>query len=185
MGHADGHRDAPRPGDGLLEPLVLGALILLAVNDQLLKAASPGPVTGVLSDIAGLIVAPVALQAAWETGQWAVGRWRGPSSRLLAVAAVIVGVGFTALQLWPPATDLYRIGLGALQWPIAALVAALGGSPTPPVRPVVAVADVGDLVALPVMAVTTWWLARRRSARAVQAAALDPATQVEQAAPRR
>jgi len=162
---------------------VLGALVLLAVNDQLLKAASPGLVTGVLSDIAGLIVAPVALQAVWETGLWAVGRWRGPSAVVLAVAAVIVGVGFTALQLWPPATDLYRIGLGVLQWPIAALVAVLGGSPAPPLRPVVAVADAGDLVALPVMAITTWWLARRRSARVAQGAVSDPAAPVEPAAP--
>jgi hypothetical protein len=162
---------------------VLGAIVLLAVNDQLLKAASPGPVTGVLSDIAGLIVAPVALQAVWETGQWVVGRWRGPSALVLGVAAVIVGVGFAALQLWPPATDLYRVALGALQWPVAALLAALSGAPTPGLAPVVAVADAGDLIALPVMAVTTWWLARRRSARVVQAAASDPATRVEAAAP--
>jgi hypothetical protein len=162
---------------------VLGAIVLLAVNDQLLKAASPGPVTGVLSDIAGLIVAPVALQAVWETGQWVVGRWRGPSALVLGVAAVIVGVGFAALQVWPPATDLYRVGLGALQWPVAALLAALSGAPTPGLAPVVAVADAGDLIALPVMAVTTWWLARRRSARVVQAAASDPATRVEAAAP--
>jgi hypothetical protein len=162
---------------------VLGAIVLLAVNDQLLKAASPGPVTGVLSDIAGLIVAPVALQAVWETGQWVVGRWRGPSALVLGVAAVIVGVGFAALQVWPPATDLYRVGLGALQWPVAALLAALSGAPTPGLAHVVAVADAGDLIALPVMAVTTWWLARRRSARVVQAAASDPATRVETAAP--
>jgi hypothetical protein len=167
----------------VLEPVVLGALVILAVNDQLLKAAWPGPVSGVLSDIAGLIVAPVALQAVWETVTWAVGRWRGPSAVVLGVAAVIVGVGFTALQLWPPATDLYRFGLGALQWPIAALVAALGGSPAPPVRPVVAVADVGDLVALPILVITTWWLARRRSARVVRDAAPDPGTRVGPAAP--
>ena len=100
-------------------------------------------------------------------------------------AAVVVGVGFTALQLWPPATELYRIGLGALQWPVAALLAVLGGAPTPGVAPVVAVADAGDLVALPVMAVTTWWLARRRSARVVQAVASDPARPVEPVAPPR
>jgi hypothetical protein len=164
---------------------VLGAIVLLAVNDQLLKAASPGLVTGVLSDIAGLIVAPVALQAVWETGQWVAGRWRGPSAVVLGAAAVLVGVGFTALQLWPPATELYRIGLGALQWPVAALLAVLGGAPTPGVAPVVAVADAGDLVALPVMAVTTWWLARRRSARVVQAVASDPARPVEPVAPPR
>ena len=55
--------DAPRPADGLLHPVVIGALVLLAVNDQVLKASAPGPLTWILSDVAGLIVAPLALDA--------------------------------------------------------------------------------------------------------------------------
>ena len=34
-----------RPGSGLLDPVVIVALGILALNDQVLKAAWPGPVT--------------------------------------------------------------------------------------------------------------------------------------------
>ena len=151
-----------RPGDGLLHPVALGALVLLVVNDQLLKATWPGPVTGILSDVAGLIAAPLALQALWEVVTWTAGRWAGPSRRVLAVAIAIVGVAFALVQVWPLATDAYRIGLGALQWPIAVLAAMLGGSLVPPVRPVVAVTDVQDLLALPALAVS-WRVGLRRA----------------------
>ena len=150
-----------RPGDGLLHPVALVALVALVVNDQLLKAAWPGPVTGILSDIAGLVVAPLALQAIWEVATWTAGRWTGPSRRVLATAIIAVGVGFALLQLWPPATEAYRIGLGALQWPFAALAAALAGSAPPAARPVVAVGDIEDVLALPALLVS-WWAGAAR-----------------------
>ena len=40
-------------GDGLLHPIALLAVALLLVNDHLLKAAAPGPLTGKLSDSPG------------------------------------------------------------------------------------------------------------------------------------
>src|SRR5262245_28812425 len=66
----------------LLHPLFLCALALLLVNDHLLKGAGilPGAITGKLSDLAGLIVAPVLVAAL-------VGA-RTPPSRALALAAV-------------------------------------------------------------------------------------------------
>jgi hypothetical protein len=149
----------------LLHPVALAALLVLVLNDRVLKAARPGPVTGILSDLAGLIVAPLAVVAAWEVLLWASGRWTGPSRRALAVAIVVFAFAFAAVQVWPPATDAYRIGLAVLQWPFAAVVAAAGGSALPEVRPVVAVADLGDLLALPALAVTWWVGSRRASAR--------------------
>jgi hypothetical protein len=157
----DDTRSLARPADGLLHPVVLVALAVLALNDQLLKAIWPGFVTGKLSDLAGLIVAPLALQAAWEVASWAVGRWRGPSSAVLAVSTVAVGLAFAAMQVWEPATDAYRWGLGAAQWPFRVVAAAFAGAPAPDIAPVTAVADAEDLVALPILAVT-WWLGRRR-----------------------
>ena len=124
-----------RPGSGLLDPIAIAAIALLALNDQWLKAAWPGPVTWIASDVAGLIVAPLALQAVWEIGVWAVGRWQGPSLRVLAVAIAVVGIGFVAVQVWPPATDAYRSGLGAAQWPFRAVVALIGGAPIPASHP--------------------------------------------------
>ena len=159
----DGASEA-RPGDGLLHPVALGALGLLVLNDRVLKSAWPGPVTGILSDVAGLILAPLAVVAASEVVRWALGRWRGPSRRVLAIAIVVVGVAFAAVQVWPPATDTYRLGLGILQWPFATVAAVVSGSTVPALRPVVAVADVEDLLALPALAVS-WWVGSRRVAR--------------------
>jgi hypothetical protein len=152
-----------RPGDVLLHPVALAAFVVLVLNDRILKATWPGPVTGILSDVAGLIVAPLAVVAACEVGAWALGLWRGPSRRVLAVAIIVVGVTFAAVQVWPPATDAYRLGLGLLQWPFAVLAAVVAGSTVPTVRPVVAVADVEDLLALPALAVS-WWVGSRRVA---------------------
>lgn len=45
----------------LLHPAYLAALALLLANDRLFKAAWPGPVSGKMSDFAGLIVLPVLL----------------------------------------------------------------------------------------------------------------------------
>jgi hypothetical protein len=151
-----------RPGDGLLHPVALGALTVLVLNDQVLKAAWPGFVTGKLSDVAGLIVAPLALQAAWEVGQWMSGRWHGPSARVLAVAIVVVGVVFAAIQVWTPAADAYSWAPGVAQWPFRALAALLSGAPPPGVAAVAVTADAEDLLALPALAVT-WWVGRRRS----------------------
>ena len=147
-----------------LHPVAIVALVVLVLNDRVLKAAWPGPVSGILSDVAGLVVAPLAVVAAWEVGAWALGRWHGPSRRVLAVAIVVVGVAFAAVQVWPPATEAYRIGLGLLQWPFAAVAAIVAGSAVPAPRPVVAVADIEDLLALPALAVS-WWAGSRRVAR--------------------
>jgi len=158
-------RALSRPAHGLLHPVAFLALALLVVNDHVLKAVWPGFVTGKLSDVAGLVVAPLALQGAWELGQWIAGRWAGPSSRVLAVAMIIVGVAFVSVQVWAPATDLYRWGLGAAQWSLHALASFVAGTPPPNAVPVDMTADAEDLLALPALAVT-WWVGRRRQVSA-------------------
>ncbi len=157
-----GQGTGARPADGLLHPIALGALVVQVVKHQVLKSLWPGFVTGKLSDVAGLIVAPLAVQALWEVGRWAAGSWSGPSIVVLVAAIVAVGIGFAAVQIWAPASDLYRWGLGAAQWPFRALAAALAGAPQPALVPVVATADAGDLLALPSV-VVTWWVGRRRA----------------------
>lgn len=152
-----------RPAGGVLHPVALVALALLVVNDQVLKAAWPGAVTGKLSDVAGLILAPLALQAGWEVAEWVTGRWRGPSSTFLAGAIIVVGVAFAAVQVWPPAIELYRWSLGIAQWPLRAVTALLSGTPAGGIVPVQLTADAEDLVAIPALAIT-WWVGRRRAA---------------------
>jgi hypothetical protein len=144
-----------------LHPVVLLALATLIVNDQLLKAAWPGAVTGKLSDVAGLIVAPLVLVGLWEIGEWITGRWRSPAASVLVVAIVVTGLVFAAIQVWEPASEAFAWMLGAGQWPFRALVAAVSGAPSPTVAPVVATTDAEDLLALPAL-VVTWWVGRRR-----------------------
>jgi hypothetical protein len=118
-------------------------------NDHWLKAAWPGPVTGKLSDVAGLVLAPLVLQAAVEvvTGLRRPA-WR-PSRAVLVGSVAIVGTVFAAINLFPLAADAYRVGLGAAQWPFRALAAVLASAPIPAVAPVALVLDPTDLVTLP------------------------------------
>lgn len=148
--------DEPVAGDGLLHPVPLLAIALLLVNDHWAKSAYEGFVTGKLSDVAGLVFFPLMLQAALEVAQ---SRLRGefaPSWRLLVGCVVATGLVFSAVQLWPPASEVYRWGLGALQWPFRAVYAAFAGAPVPSVAPVALVADPKDLLALPALALALW-----------------------------
>lgn len=144
-----------RPGGALLHPVPLVAIVVLLVNDHVLKAAYPGFVTGKLSDVAGLVFFPLLLVAIAEL-------FGAPRRPAVIVAVASTGLVFALVQIWAPATQLYRYGLGALQWPFRALVAGkmIG------VVPVHAFADPTDLVALPALLVPLvlgWRRARARS----------------------
>ncbi len=110
------------PRAGLAHPAWWLALALLALNDHVLKGAGllPAWLTGKLSDVAGLVVAPVLLAAL-------VGR-RDRARRFAAFAAVTVG--FVAIKTSVAASGAY---VGAL-----ALVGLAARN----------VCDVTDLVAL-------------------------------------
>jgi hypothetical protein len=113
------------------------------------------PLTGKLSDVAGLVLLPVLVVAAVEV--WADRRrrgapssWGGPAPRIALVAAVLVMVTFTAMKTTPWAGQAYALTLGALQWPAHALLSVVRGeAAVPPWRPVQHVVDPTDLVALP------------------------------------
>ncbi len=141
-------------GDGLLHPVVIGTILVLLVNDQVLKRAWPGVVTGKLSDLAGLVFAPLLLVAVAELAASAAGRWRGPSRRWLSAAVAVVGLGFAAVKLLPGAEALWEAGLGAVQWPVSAVGDLLAGRGLPPIRPVASTPDATDLVTIPAV-----WLA--------------------------
>ncbi len=75
----------------LTHPAVVGAVAILALNDHVLKARGPNPITGKLSDVAGVFV--VAVVAAVLVG---------PHHRRRAALAVgVTGLGFAALKLVP------------------------------------------------------------------------------------
>lgn len=75
----------------LRHPLWLGALLLLVVNDHILKAAMPGWLTGKLSDFAGPVVAAVLLAVLV----------RVRTRRGWILSHMVVGLGFGAINLFP------------------------------------------------------------------------------------
>jgi hypothetical protein len=146
------HAAAPSPPLGeAVHPVALAAIALLAVNDWLLKSrlgpgGAGGAVTGKLSDLAGLIFAPVVLSAAIGLVLHAaalLGARIDPSlsrRRLIACIAATAAV-FVAVKLAPPAAHA-----------LAAAISALG-------RPAAVVADPTDLACLPALA-AAWWIGR-------------------------
>ncbi|WP_433382538.1 hypothetical protein [Streptosporangium sp. CA-115845] len=136
-------------------PATVAATFVLLVNDHLLKALWPGPVTGKLSDVAGLLVAPPVLALAFLPAL-ALTR-AGPFSSVLArlaapVAIVATGVGFTLVKTTEAGAEL-----ASRAWTLVA-------------GPSRVLADPTDLVALPALGVA--WLVWRgcRSDQAVRRA---------------
>ena len=85
----------------MLHPLTLISLVVLVLNDHFLKWAHPSFITGKLSDVAGMILAPIVLSAATKH--------RAPWLCALAVAIV-----FTLTKTWSPANHAWCATLGPL-----------------------------------------------------------------------
>ncbi len=143
----DEHSTGVGPGSLLVHPIMVGCLLLLIVNDHLLKARFHNAITGKLSDVAGLAFVPVLLVAMVEFGCWILRRRSPGQPAALAFSGFAVAIGFAAVQTVPAATDMYR-SLAGLPWSGQSSV----------------VADVTDLVALPAVAVG-WILAISGAAR--------------------
>ncbi len=154
--------DRPVPADGLLHPIGLVALVTLLANDHWLKAAAPGALTGKLSDVAGLVLAPLVIQAAWEVGRWLLGRPWGPSPAVGATAVAAVGVGFAAANTLEPAAEAYRAVMALLQYPFAAVGGLLDSGSAPGLHAVAFARDPWDLVALPALALPLLIVGNRR-----------------------
>jgi hypothetical protein len=134
----------------ILHPASLLAIVVLIVNDHLLKASFPGTWwTGKLSDFAGLIFFPLFLMGIFGA--------RSRKAGWVLVAAT--GFVFAAIELSTSAEDIYRYGLGALQYPFRA--AFLGAFPK--FMPVEAYADPTDCLALTALVIPAWIISRRAS----------------------
>ncbi|MGE0790826.1 MAG: hypothetical protein AB7S26_34445 [Sandaracinaceae bacterium] len=92
-----------RFGGALTHPLFLGALVVLVLNDHVLKGSGllPAVITGKLSDAAGLIVAPVTL--AWLLGL--------KTERGFSLACVATAMGFAILQVPWVAAGITQTGI--------------------------------------------------------------------------
>lgn len=150
----------------LAHPVTVLALVALVVNDHVLKSAWPGVLTGKLSDVAGLVMAPPLLAVLIALVVPVL------SGRVLAALAVaLTGAGFVAVKALPPAA-----AAASSAWSIA------GG-------PSLVRADATDLLALPALAIA-WYAWRRvagrpvrnRAAQVIRAALLIPAALLATAA---
>jgi hypothetical protein len=145
----------PAPGEQLLHPVILLAIGLLILNDQLLKALWPGTLTGKLSDFAGLVFFPVFLQSLWELA----GAWRGRewahSARVLWSCALMTAAVFAFTKLSAPGAALYRLGLGAIRSLPAAAADVLQGE-APHWGLARFTQDPSDAIALPAVLVGLW-----------------------------
>jgi hypothetical protein len=151
----------------LLHPLTLASWGVLVFNDHWLKHAHPGWLSGKLSDVAFMILAPLWLQAAWLLAcSHGPGLGRlpevAPTSRTsarwsLGVSMAVVGGTLILMETTRWGDAAYRFGLGGLQYPFRAFLALTRGMTAPSVRPVAATPDLTDLLCLPALA-AAWWI---------------------------
>ena len=101
------HEETAHALRALAAPVTVACLVLLVLNDHVLKQAWPGPVTGKLSDVVGLVVAPLVLAVP-------LALLRVPRPALTAVLAT--GVGFVLVKTTQTgaavATDLWSAVAG-------------------------------------------------------------------------
>ncbi|MET7666636.1 hypothetical protein [Micromonospora luteifusca] len=131
---------APTTLAWLCHPVTLLALVVLVVNDHLLKAALPGLLTGKLSDVAGLVLAPplVAVLLTLLVP-------RLPARAAALAGLVAVGAGFALVK-----TSGYAAELASSAWTVLA-------------GPSLVRADRTDLLTLPALGLAWWsWTRSRR-----------------------
>lgn len=149
-----------RAADVLCRPTALTALALWCVNDHVLKYAYPGWLTGKLSDVASLIVAPLLAACLFDLAfPHATARMR---RKLFLLALVAIGALMFSVKLFDSAAWAYRWGLGLLQWPFRSLTGLLADGSARPLRAVQLAMDWTDLLTLPAL-IVPWWLRARKS----------------------
>jgi hypothetical protein len=144
----------------LVRPWPVLALVVLAVNDHVLKGsgAVPGWATGKLSDFAGMLFFPLLLVTLWNLACDGVnGVLRRPSlsssatTTQLMIACLATGAFFSAVQIHESVATFYA--------DVTAALAFWSDAPT-----AVVTMDPTDVVAVP-MVVVAFWLGQRAIAR--------------------
>ena len=157
--------DVSGAGGGLFHPVAVAAVVIVALNDHVLKAAAPGFITGKLSDVAGLVFFPLFLQASLEILQLALGRYREPSQGVLIGAAIASAAFFAAMKLTTTGADLYRGALAFLQWGGRSVIAVLLQHDLPLRGTVALTMDATDVLCVPMVLVAVALGARRQARR--------------------
>lgn len=143
----------------LTHPATLACVLLLVLNDHMLKERFPGVITGKLSDLAGMWVAPLFLLGVIDLLMprrvTAAPQYRFAPWFALGVVAVLFG----AAKTWAPATHAYELTADLCRAPFRWCVSLLTGRPVWS-ESIHLVRDPSDLLALP-MGIAAAWLAVR------------------------
>lgn len=146
LGFGDDQPVVTRPADFLLSPWVLASIVVLVVNDHVLKWTFGGWLTGKVSDVAGVFLLPFLILAIYEAARKPfTPRWRTTAVEA-AIVCGVVGFGFAAVKTIGPVGDAYEYMVGLLR----TVVTASSG----PVTPILVYRDATDLVVLPILAAT-------------------------------
>ena len=119
----DGPRKSGLPAAELLAPVPLLCLVLLVVNDWVIKPSdAPRWIAGKLSDVAGLAVFPLVVTAALDVALAVFAKLGAPvdfSLRQwkLAIACVLTAGVFTAMKLSPALAGMVADALSAIAGP--------------------------------------------------------------------
>lgn len=150
--------------DFVLSPAFLIALAILLLNDLVLKPHFPGTLSGIASDVAGMVFFPVFVVALAELASallpckpWASPRW-------FTVATVAVAVLFVLIKFTDVGGAVYTWAAGPVEGTVGQLLQ---------LPQVGVVRDPWDLLAAPFGLVAVWLGYRWRGASGVQDATTD------------
>ena len=154
MAHQPATPRTRRPGDLLLHPIAVLAVVVLVINDHVLKPLAPGLLTGKLSDFAGLLFFPLLLVSVVELATLALRR-RAPDRRHLVLGSIVTtGLVFGLVKTTAAGSLAFGWSVGIAQW-----LASAGPLRGEAVRPIAVATDPGDMIALAAL-VGAWFVAR-------------------------
>lgn len=135
-------------------------MLLWGLNDHLFKEWFANPITGKLSDVAGLAVVPLIPICVY--GLLCAARRRpAPHHRTVLIASLLtVGTLFAAVNTLPLCSEVYQWAMAVAQWPFRAAGHFLAGQASPVLSPLGHTLDPTDLFALPALLIP-WRLAQQ------------------------
>lgn len=134
-------------GDFLLSPIFLASLGLLLINDFLLKPNYPSPLTGILSDLAGMVFFPILFVAVVELLAILLPGRPFARPRWFWIATAVTAFLLVVVKFTDVGQEMYRALVAPLMnTPIADFTIGGGG----------AVSDPWDLLALSLAPIPIW-----------------------------
>jgi len=139
----------PKPfrslGSNLFHPAFLLALLVLLVNDKVLKQRSPSLITGKLSDFAGLFTFPIFLASLLE-----IGTRRYTSLRVMTGITCLIAVAFIGMKTNESVSDF----IGDVWFQLLRPIRSITSGST---KPVTFIRDTSDLVSLISIPLAFWF----------------------------